>query len=175
MLKRLKRDILATAKTAGIFSLFSQSQWRRNRLLIIAYHGIALDDEHLWNPALFVSPEFFEARLRTLQKYGCTVLGLGDAVNRLLSGELPERSVVLTFDDGNHDFCERAYPLLARFRYPATVYLTSFYSEFQKPVFDVMVSYVLWKARDSNLNLAPLIGREEICSLASESSRESAV
>ena len=37
---------------------------------------------------------------------------------------------------------------------PATVYLTSFYSEYRRPVFDLMCGYLLWKARDRTLDTA---------------------
>src|SRR5262249_7109542 len=46
------------------------------------------------------------------------------------------------------DFFTAAYPIIKEFGYPVTVYQTSFYSKFNRPVFDVACSYILWKARD---------------------------
>ena len=119
MLKKLKQTTLALLKGSGAFTLVHNSQWRRQRLLILAYHGISLDDEHLWNPAQYISKEVFRARLSLIEKSGCTVLPLVDGVRRLYAGDLPERSVVLTFDDGTYDFFLHAYPLLKEFDYPA--------------------------------------------------------
>ncbi len=131
-------------------------------MLILAYHGVAIDDEHKWNPALFVSQEFLRERLTMIRDLRYHVLGLSDALRLLREDELPERSIVLTFDDGNYDFYARAFPVLDEFGYTATVYLTTFYSHYQRPVFDVMVSYLLWKGRDRRLNLRNLIGEDSV-------------
>ena len=37
---------------------------------------------------------------------------------------LPERPVVLTFDDGYADFVEKAVPLMVEHGFPATVFVT---------------------------------------------------
>src|ERR1043165_3675426 len=69
---------------------------------------------------------------------------------------LPPCSVVLTFDDGGCDFYRSAFPILRQFNWPATVYLTSYYSRYNRPVFDVMCSYLLWKGRDRILDTTDL-------------------
>src|SRR5208283_3844118 len=46
------------------------------------------------------------------------VLACGD-------GKLPDRAVVLTFDDGYADFHSRVMPLLDRYGFTATVFMTS--------------------------------------------------
>jgi peptidoglycan/xylan/chitin deacetylase (PgdA/CDA1 family) len=60
---------------------------------------------------------------------------------------LPPRSVVLTFDDGFHNFHAAAAPLLEEFGYPATNYVSSFYCVHQRPVPTVTLRYLLWCAR----------------------------
>ena len=147
MLKTLKRGTLRLLKNAGLFGIARNSEWRRQRLLILCYHGISIADEHEWDWAYYISPALFEQRLRMLRDGGYTVLGLGDAVERLYSRTLPPRSVVLTFDDGLADFNLRARPLLEKYGFPATVYLSTYYCFDNKPVFPMFCSYVLWKAR----------------------------
>ena len=118
VLKKIKQGVLGSARGCGVFSLVQNSKWRRGRLLILAYHGIAIDDEHRWKPALFLHPEYFHDRLRLIEKAGCTVLPLGEALRRLYANDLPERSVALTFDDGTYDFYQHALPDPERVRFP---------------------------------------------------------
>jgi len=157
MLRELKLLFLRIANAAGASSVLMNTAWRRQRLLILCYHGISTDDEHLWNPNLYMSPDLFRERLLALRNRRCNLLPLGEAVQRLYAGTLPERALTITFDDGMHDFHQRAYPLLHEFGYPVTVYLTTYYSEFNRPVFDVMCSYLLWKGRGRRLDWPKII------------------
>src|SRR5262245_46234314 len=100
MLKRLKQATLTSLKTGTAFTLVNKSSWRRQRLLILAYHGISLDDEHLWDGSEFMPMEMFRDRLSLIKKSGCRVLPLAEGLHRLYARDLPEQSVVITFDDG---------------------------------------------------------------------------
>lgn len=152
MLRKVKLSILKTGKALGVFSMAMSSEWRRRRLLILCYHGVSLADEHEWSPAMFVTLRQFRSRMQIIKERGCTVLPLGDAIQRLHSGTLPERSVAITFDDGFYDFYTMAWPLLKEFSYPATVYLTTYHVDhWQWPVFDLMIGYALWKSRGRRL------------------------
>ena len=157
VLRSAKLVTLRVGKSIGLFDLLRRSHWRRNKLLILAYHGVSIDDEHLWNSDLYISPEHFRSRMQALKDSGCNVLPLAEALEKLWSGTLPECSVVLTFDDGGADFHSRAFPILREFGWPATVYLTSYYSKYNRPVFDVMCSYLLWKGRSAVLNVNGLM------------------
>lgn len=151
MLKRVKQTVLELAKGVGLFSIVRQSGWRSRRLLILCYHGISLEDEHHWNSELYMPSRLLETRMQILQEGGYSVLPLGDAIQRLYSGNLPEKSVSITFDDGMHDFYARAYPVLRNFGFPTTVYLTTYYCENNLPVFPLVCSYILWKRRSMRL------------------------
>ena len=61
-------------------SLLSNSAWRRNRLLILGYHGISLDSEHEWDGKLYMSAVQFRRRLELLAEGGCAVLALDEAL-----------------------------------------------------------------------------------------------
>jgi peptidoglycan/xylan/chitin deacetylase (PgdA/CDA1 family) len=173
-LKKLKQATLRSLKAVGAFRVAQGSGWRRRRLLILAYHGVSLEDEHLWDGSMYLRPDFFRSRMRMLQKSGATVLPLGEALERLYAGELPERSVALTFDDGAYDFAARAFPIIEEFGFPVTLYLTTFYSGFNRPVFDGFSSYLLWKARGSRLDLKALTGEPREFDLSSDAARREA-
>lgn len=175
MLKKFKQAALQSLKTTGVSTLVHNSRWRRQRLLILAYHGISLGDEHLWNGSQFIAPDTFRSRLQMLKRSKCAVLPLGQAIERLYDGDLPERAVAITFDDGTSDFSRKAFPLLQEFDLPATLYLTTFYSEYQRPVFDPMCSYLLWKGRSATLDLRKLTGQDRKISLTENDARETAL
>lgn len=152
MLRRIRVGLLAAANTSGLSRLIGASGWRRNRLLILCYHGISDSDLHQWNPLMFMVAEAFRRRLQLLRDAKCNVLGLGEALTRLEHGTLPARSVVLTFDDGFADFHRLAWPILSEFGYPATLYLTTYYMIRNMPVFDPALDYLLWRGRDKQLD-----------------------
>ena len=156
MLRAAKLAALRVVRRMGGYAVLRGSRWRAERLLILCYHGISLADEHCWNSELYIPGSLFEQRLMAIRAQGYNVLPLDDALHRLYAGELPPQSMCLVFDDGFHDFRTVAYPLLQKYGMPATVYLTSFYSEYRRPVFDLMCGYLLWKARDRTLDTALL-------------------
>ncbi len=158
MLKQAKILTLSALRRAHALRSLAGSRWRGRRLLILGYHGVSLEDEHEWDPGLYLSPADLEARLELLRRERYTVLPLGDAGRMLAERTLPERSVVLTFDDGYFDFRARAWPLLESYSVPATVYLTTYYSRYNRPIFDVACSYVLWKGRGGTLRTSRITG-----------------
>jgi peptidoglycan/xylan/chitin deacetylase (PgdA/CDA1 family) len=158
MIWTLKHASLRILKQSGVSRWVAQTAWRRSRLLILCYHGISLTDEHLWAPGLYMSAERFERRLALIRQNDCRVLPLGEAIDRLYCEDLPDRAVVLTFDDGYFDFIARAWPLLQAYGYPATVYLTTGRVEHNLPNVNLFMSYVLWKARTRVLNGTGIVG-----------------
>jgi len=153
MLGKVKRLLATSADSLGVTSLFLNSEWRRQRLLILCYHGVSIEDEHKWEPAIYFPPEKLRQRFETLRRRRCNVLPLDEAITRLYAGNLPPRSVVITLDDGTYDIYGVAAPIIDEFAYPVTLYFTTYYSMYNRPVFDVMCSYLLWKAGPKRFTL----------------------
>jgi len=171
MLRNAKLAALRFLKRAGVFEAVAESQWRRKRLLILCYHGISLEDEHRWRPALYLAPQLLEQRLQALRASRCSILPLAEALGRLQARELPPRSVAVTFDDGTYDFYRQAYPLLMTYAIPVTVYQTTYYSDHPMPVFNLICSYMLWKRRTEKLEPIPELGLSEGMDLNTELGR----
>jgi peptidoglycan/xylan/chitin deacetylase (PgdA/CDA1 family) len=169
--RQVKLAFLRGSQLAGLGHLVLNSSWRRERLLILCWHNLAHDDEHLWNPQLCLAPQTFRARLNLLRSTRCNVLPLGEALARLRQGTLPARAVALTIDDGDSSTAQLAWPMLREFGFPATLYWTTYYSTKSYAVFDPMLSYLLWKARNRRLDLRePAVS----CDLSSGEARHQA-
>lgn len=172
MLKKLKQTALRSLKKTGVSALVRDSRWRRQRLLILAYHGISMFDEHEWNGSQYMSPEVLRNRLQQLQRSRCAVLPLGEAIERLYRNDLPERAIALTFDDGFADFYHRAFPIINDFGFPVTLYLTTYYSYYNRPVFDLICAYLLWRGRARTLQTREFTGEAALVNLATIDAQE---
>ena len=147
----LKTAFLTTCKYTGIFKMARYAT--RNRLRILCYHGIARADEHQWRPALYVTPEQFAARMDFLcaQKY--PVLPLDLAVEKHASGDLPAGATVITFDDGFKDFYDYAWTIVKERNLPTTLYVTTYHTLKQTPIFRLVLSYLFWRTRATQIDL----------------------
>jgi peptidoglycan/xylan/chitin deacetylase (PgdA/CDA1 family) len=159
---RVRDSGLRLIRRSGGLDLASRSAWRDRRLLILCYHGFSLDDEHVWNPQIYVSAAHLEARLRFLGDQGYNIIPLTEGLARMQDGSLPPRSVAITVDDGNYDFFAVAYPILARRRVPVTVFVSTYHVFDQRPVFDVACSYLMWHALTPEPVVLPNLGRGDI-------------
>lgn len=95
------------------------------RIPVLMYHriGTAHND---WERKYCVSPERFEAQMKTLARAGWQAVPSRDFCSWLDGGKaLPEKSFVLTFDDGFLGVHEHAAPVLRALKWPATVFLVS--------------------------------------------------
>ena len=171
MLRGVRLAALRAFDALGLDDAALRTRWRRNRLLILGYHGIALVDEHEWDRELYMPAAVLRRRFELIREAGCNVLALDDAVKQLYEGDLPPASVVLTFDDGTYDFYARAFPIVHVFGFPVTVYLTTYYTELERPVYNGMSSYLLWKGRDRALRWPEVLGHHGDVALTNDGRR----
>jgi hypothetical protein len=96
----------------------------RASLLVLIFHRV-LDRR---DPLLQGEPDAheFATQLDVIRSV-CRVLPLDEAVDRLRSGSLPQRSVCITFDDGYANNRTTAAPLLKERGMPATVFVATGY------------------------------------------------
>jgi peptidoglycan/xylan/chitin deacetylase (PgdA/CDA1 family) len=106
--------------------LWRAKRWVKYRLaphaLILMYHRVAEleNDPHL----LAVTPAHFAAQLEVIHRNASPV-SLQQVAAWLQLGNVPNRAVVITFDDGYADNFHEARPLLERYEIPATVFVTA--------------------------------------------------
>lgn len=93
------------------------------------YHSIAEDQLTDGHPyyGITAHPQIFAEQMRFLHEGGYQVVSLLEAVGRLEAGLASPKTVVLTFDDGYEDFYRNAYPVMSRYGFGATVFLSTDY------------------------------------------------
>ena len=95
------------------------------RLPVLMYHSIGPLREG-FDAFLTISPEMFESHLRWLARRGYTPIHLKDWIDYCSNGtQLPEKPVVLTFDDGYRDTAEFGFPLLKKYGFKGTLFLVT--------------------------------------------------
>ncbi|MER6950736.1 polysaccharide deacetylase family protein [Nonomuraea sp. NPDC000554] len=95
------------------------------RVPILMYHSVTDRPNEETKPHS-VRPSDLADQLAYLSESGFTPMTLGDLVaSRNKNTGMPSKPIVITFDDGYADFHSHALPLLDRYRFPATVFLTS--------------------------------------------------
>jgi peptidoglycan/xylan/chitin deacetylase (PgdA/CDA1 family) len=89
-------------------------------LPILTFHS--LDDR---SSVISFAPGVFQHGMTRLHEEGYRTLSLLEAVDHLGRGEsFPDRSLVITFDDGYRTVYDEAFPVLQRYGMSATVFLT---------------------------------------------------
>src|SRR5579872_7058339 len=68
IVRPLRLASLALLKGCGALNWARDSRWRDQRLLILCFHGISIEQEHLWRPATYIHPTRFEKRLELLSR-----------------------------------------------------------------------------------------------------------
>jgi peptidoglycan/xylan/chitin deacetylase (PgdA/CDA1 family) len=63
---------------------------------------------------------------------------------------------VITFDDGFDSIRKMALPVLKDLRLPATIYVTTYYCLKGNPIFRLVIQYMFWKTRRTELDLSGL-------------------
>jgi len=87
------------------------------RALILTYHAVEQGP-----PPLCIEPQLLERHLDVVLDSGAAVLTVGDLGGAIRDDRLPERAVVITFDDGFASVPSTAAPLLAERGLVATIF-----------------------------------------------------
>ncbi len=132
----IKPSRLAVAGLVILFAIFAV--WladavgiinKSQRVPVLIYHDFweyASDDRKG-----FTSIESFAAEMEYLHNNGYRVISLKKLINHMESGEaLPEKAVVITFDDGYKSNYTLAYPILKKYNMPATIFLIAGYDQY---------------------------------------------
>ncbi len=123
MLKK-KRIALSIISVFLAATLFFWGLLSKNYVApIMMYHSVNPETNSIMK-ALIVSPQTFERQMRFLRERGYNILPL-ESLSGLIrdNKKLPPKTVAVTFDDGYKDFYRYAYPLLKKYKIPATMFI----------------------------------------------------
>ena len=113
---------------------------------ILMYHGV-LKDSNRWN-AYVISPAELESDLKYLRQAGYTTIGIADLIAYVYdSAPLPEKPVLLTFDDGYLNNYVYAYPLLQKYEMKAVLSVIGIHSDYYtaNPDDNAIYAHVNWQ------------------------------
>ena len=117
----------STLALTGLDSVYVRARGVHGAIILM-YHSVASEPEAAWVDRRYhVTPETFERQMSFLSRHR-NVVAMSDLVTAIEEGrDLPAGTVVLTFDDGYRDNLTVAAPILARYGFPATLYLATAY------------------------------------------------
>src|SRR5262245_25936128 len=96
------------------------------RLPVLLYHDVGLTTPLTENPALTVHPNAFERHVRCLCRLGYTSISAAQWLAWLEQGTpLPDKPILLTFDDGYKNITKYALPVLERYNFSATIFIVT--------------------------------------------------
>ncbi|MDI6736608.1 MAG: polysaccharide deacetylase family protein [bacterium] len=95
--------------------------WRRNKpgIPILMYHYIGFAPKEAQNKKLWVSAKKFRQQMAYLKKHGVTSV----TFKELKNGVLPDKPVIITFDDGRENNYTEAFPILKEYNFKACMFL----------------------------------------------------
>ena len=90
---------------------------------ILLYHHVADDG---YGNRYYVSVNTFRAQMEALRAWGYTAITVSELAEVLVNGgELPSKPVVITFDDGNLDVYQNAFPIMQGLGFVGTDYIVA--------------------------------------------------
>jgi peptidoglycan/xylan/chitin deacetylase (PgdA/CDA1 family) len=142
--------------TAGLLRTDWQS---RARASILAYHSVCpTDDPYLpyIGHNLSIEPQTFERQVAYLARY-YRIVDLTTLARYLSEGYDDDRPLLaLTFDDGYRDNYRYAFPILRRYRAPATFFLTTDCIDGGSPLWALEAAYIVLNSTRQELVVQPI-------------------
>lgn len=168
-----KKQILANALAgSGLARAVLRAGFgSRRTLLILAYHrilDIGDEDQYAADPELVsATVTDFEWQMRFVREH-FSPMTFGQLLDFHARGqEIPERSVIVTFDDGHIDNYTLAFPVLRRTEVPAVIFLSTGYIGAGRPFWFDHVASILYGAVPGPLTLRSIGYRGELTDLRS--------
>ncbi len=116
------------------------------KLPIIMYHHISKSSARLND--FTISPEQFEKDMLYLKENGYETISVNQLLNYVYKNEpLPEKPIMITFDDGHESFYEYIYPMLKQYNLKAVLSIVGSFTDTytQNEDHNINYSYLTWQ------------------------------
>ena len=123
---------------------------KRDDPVILMYHRI-LQDEFING----LAPQEFEKQIAYISKH-FNVVSIEDLLRDVKNNTLKPYSLALTFDDGHYDFYTHAWPILKKFNFPASLYITTGFVNGTTWLWPDLLKYILLNSNTAILNVESL-------------------
>lgn len=136
----MRRNLVLTLAAAIILALVGTGFWyqyqynaipsnaqykKSDRIPILMYHKVN-PDPRTGGLGLRVPPDQFDWQMKYLKKNNYETVSLTDVMDHFEKGKhLPDRPIVITFDDGYKDNYEFAYPIMKKYGFTGTVFVVT--------------------------------------------------
>ncbi|MCO4891613.1 poly-beta-1,6-N-acetyl-D-glucosamine N-deacetylase PgaB [Cupriavidus sp. WGtm5] len=120
LLAACAKDIPVFTPPAQRPAAAAEQPWPRNHVVVLAYHDV--EDKDPDQAYLSVRTDHLVGQLAWLRENGYRAVSVDQVLAARRGGPpLPERAVLLTFDDGYRSFYTRVLPILKAYRWPAVL------------------------------------------------------
>lgn len=116
--------LLGCGAAPGHYAIAGESR----ELLIIMYHSVLMDEAR--SGKYIITPDTLESDIRWLQREGYECVSLRELLDFVDDvGDLPEKPVILSFDDGHYNNMTYVLPLLIEYDCRAVIAVVGEYTE----------------------------------------------
>jgi peptidoglycan/xylan/chitin deacetylase (PgdA/CDA1 family) len=140
-----------------------------NRCVVLTYHRV-LDNHQLKvsnsNPSIIIDSGLFDQQIQFLKRY-FNIISLDEFKQGIRTGQFPDNSCLITFDDGWLDNYVFAYPILKKYEVPATIFLATDYIGNKDSFWQEKTTGILKRAyQDRDMELLEIVDLKNILELS---------
>lgn len=153
MIDNVNRRSLRLRAALALLLLLASINLPSHALVVLQYHHISGDTPK----STSITPGLFAEHMRWLREHEYAVVDMGQLVAWMKQGKpLPNKAVVITFDDGYSSIYDNAWPILKKYQWPFTVFINTQHHD------DKNAKYMSWKQLQEMAKGGATIGNHSV-------------